>query len=81
MRLVIVFLYEKKGFTLIELLVIVAIIGIISVIGVVAYSGYTSSVKSTLTRHNHKLVAEEVELTILNCKLEGKVQLMSVIRK
>ena len=70
---------KKKGFTLIELLVIVAIIGIISVIGVVAYSGYTSSVKSTLTRHNHKLVAEEVELTILNCKLEGKVQLMSVI--
>ena len=70
---------KRDGFTLIELLVVVAIIGIIAAVGVVAYSGYTSSAKSTTIRSNHKLVAKEVQLIIVNCELEGSVQLMSVV--
>ena len=70
---------KQKGFTLIELLVVVAIIGILAAVGVVAYSGYTSSAKSTTTKSNHKLVAKEVQLIIINCELEGSVQLMSVL--
>ena len=70
---------NSKGFTLIELLVVVAIIGILAAVGVVAYSGYTSSAKSTAIRSNHKLVAKEVQLIIINCELEGSVQLMSVL--
>ena len=45
----------------------------------VAKSGYTSSAKSTIIRSNHKLVAKEVELIIINCELEGSIQLMSVL--
>ena len=69
----------KNAFTLIELLVVVAIIGILAAVGVVAYNGYTASAKSTVTRSNHKLVAKEVQLIIINCELEGSVQLMSVL--
>ncbi len=70
---------QRNGFTLIELLVVVAIIGILAAVGVVAYSGYTSSAKSTVIRSNHKLVAKEVQSIIINCELEGSVQLMSVL--
>ena len=70
---------KQNGFTLIELLVVVAIIGTLAAVGVVAYSGYTSNAKSTVIRSNHKLVAKEVQLIIINCELEGSVQLMSVL--
>jgi prepilin-type N-terminal cleavage/methylation domain-containing protein len=66
----------NKGFTLIELLIVVAIIGILAAVGTAVIPGLLGKSKMNVTKVNHSNVVKKITLTIMDCNLNGYVEMM-----